>query len=177
MCESDAAREEHGKGQQHNRVDTKGCHRHWILRCGFGARCRRGRRRKFAVGPDCAVFEVLLFPDRHGALESVDGETASVECGGAVRGADGDEDAGFADFETSKTVDDGDAVDAIFFMKLGTDLTHFGEGHGFVSFVVEIKSKAIVGLIANESVEGDDGAVFWRANVADESGHVDGLAK
>ncbi len=33
-----------------------------------------------------------------------------------------------------------------------------------------------MGLIADETVEGDDGAVFGRADLADESEHVDGLA-
>ena len=33
-----------------------------------------------------------------------------------------------------------------------------------------------MGLIANEAVKGDDGAVFRGSDVADESGHVDGLA-
>ena len=74
---------------------------------------RRGGR-QFAVGPNGAIFEILLFPDGDGAFEGVDGEAAGVEGGGAMRGADGDEDAGFADFQAAETVGDGDAVDGEF---------------------------------------------------------------
>lgn len=149
---------------------------HWILGCRFGARCRRGGGREFAVGPDGAVFEVLLLPDGNGALEGVNGEAAGVESGGAMGRADGDEDAGFADFEAAETMNDGHAVDAIFFVELGADFAHFGEGHGFVGFVIEIERGAVVGLVADETIEGDDGAVRGRAHVAAEGGEIDGLA-
>jgi hypothetical protein len=138
--------------------------------------CRRGCGRKFAVGPDCAVFKVLLFPDGHGALEGVDGEAASVKGGGAVRRADSNEDAGFGDFEAAEAVHHGHAMDAVFFVELSADFAHFGEGHGFVSFVVEVKSGAVVGLVADEAVESDDGAVLGSADVAGQRGHVDRLA-
>lgn len=138
--------------------------------------CRRGRGREFAVGPDRAVFEVLLFPNGHGSLEVVDGEAASVKGGGAVRCADGNEYAGFTDLEASEAVDHGDAMDAIFFVELNADFAHFGEGHGFVGFVIQVKSRTIVRLIADETVESDDGAIFGRAHVMGQRGHVDGLA-
>lgn len=88
----------------------------------------------------------------------------------------GNEDAGFADFEAAETVGDGNAMDEIFFAELSTNLAHFSEGHGFVGFVLEVERGAIVGLIADEAVEGDDGAVFGGADLADESGHVNRLA-
>ncbi len=72
-------------------------------------------------------------------------------------------------------MDDGHAMNGEFFVELGGDFSHFGEGHGFVGFVVEIERGAIVGLIADEAVEGDDGAIFGSADVADEGGHVDGV--
>ena len=139
----------------------------------------RGRRwggRKFAVGPDGAVFEVLLFPDGDGALQGVNGETASVKGGSAMSRADSDKDAGFADFEAPQPVDYGYQVDTVFFVELGADFAHFGEGHGFVGFVVEVESRAVVGLITHESVKGNGGAIFWRADVAYKGGHVDGFA-
>ena len=139
-------------------------------------RCRRGCGREFAIGPDGAVFEILFLPDGNGALKGVNGEAAGVKGGSAMRGANGYEDTGFADFETAEAMNDGDVVNGESFVQLGGDLVHFGEGHGFVSFVVEIESGAIEGLIAHEAVKGDDGAVFGSADVADESGHVDGIA-
>jgi len=93
-----------------------------------------------------------------------------------MSGADGDEDAGFADFEAAEAMDDGHAVNGEFFVHLGRDFSHFSKGHGFVSFVVEVESRTIVGLIADETVEGDDGAVFRSSDFADEGGHVDGVA-
>ncbi len=139
-------------------------------------RGRRGCGREFAIGPDGAVFEVLLFPNGDGALKGVNGEAAGVKGGSAMSRADCDEDAGFADFETAEAMDDGDAVNGKFFVQLGGDFSHFSKGHGFVSFVVEIERRAIVGLIADEAVEGDDGAVFGGADFADESGQVDAVA-
>ena len=139
----------------------------------------RGRRRcgrKFAIGPDGAVFKILLFPDGDGALEGVNGEAAGVKSGTAMRGADGDEDAGFADFEPAEAMDNGNAVNDEFFVELGSNLLHFAQGHGFVSLVIEIEREAIVRLIADEAVKGNDGAVFGSTDVAHKSGHVDGIA-
>src|SRR6266850_396310 len=139
-------------------------------------RGRRGCGREFAIGPDGAVFEVLLFPDGDGALKGVNGEAAGVKRGGAVSGADSDEDARFTDFETAEAMDDGNAVNGEFFVELGRDFSHFGKGHGFVSFVVEIECGPTMRLIADEAIKGDDGAVFGGADLANEGGHVDGIA-
>ncbi len=73
-------------------------------------------------------------------------------------------------------MDDSNAVNCEFFVQLGRDLPHFSEGHGFVSFVVEIERAPSVRLIADEAVKRDDGAVFGSANFADKGGHVDGIA-
>src|SRR6266446_931289 len=176
LAECDGGEEQRRDGEEQSGVGAKGCHRNWELRCRFRAWRRPGYGGKLAVGPDGAVFEVFFLPDGHGALEGVDGEAASVKGGGAVGGADDDEDAGFADLEAAEAVDHGDAMDAVFFVELRADFAHFGEGHGFVGFVVEVKGWAIVGLVADETVEDDDGAVFGRAHVAGERGHVDRLA-
>ena len=149
---------------------------HWELRCRFCARGRQGRGRKLAVGPNGPVFEVLFFPDGDGALESIDGEAARVEGCGAVRRADGDKHTGFANFEPAEPVGHGEAMDAIFFVKLRADFAHLGERHGLVSFVVEIERRAVVGFVADETVEGDRGAVFGCAHVVNKPGRVDALA-
>src|SRR5260370_33182925 len=110
---------------------AKGRHRHWELRCRFRVWCRRGCGREFAVGPDRAVYEVLFLPDGDGALERVNGEAAGVKGGGAVRGADGNEYAGFTGLEAAEPVEHGNAVDTVFFVKLGSDFADFGQRHGF----------------------------------------------
>ena len=157
-------------------MGAKRCYRHWELRCRFRARCRRGCGRQFTVCPDRAVFEVLLFLNGHGALEGVDGEAAGVKGGGPVRRADGNEYAGVTDPEAPEPVDHGDAMDRVFFVELNADFAHFGEGHGFVGFVVHVESRTIVGLIADETIESDGGAIFGRAHVAGQRRRVNGLA-
>jgi hypothetical protein len=93
-----------------------------------------------------------------------------------VRGADGNEYAGVTDLEAAEPVNHGDAVDSVFFVELNADFSHFGEGHGFVGFVLQVESGTIVGLVADETIESDGGAVFGRAHVACQRGYVDGLA-
>ena len=83
-----------------------------------------------------------------------------------MRRTDGYEHAGLADFEASKAVDHGDAMDAVFLVELSADFPHFREGHGLIGFVIQVQSRAIVGLVADETIECDGGAVFGCANVA-----------
>jgi hypothetical protein len=92
-----------------------------------------------------------------------------------MRCADGDEDACFADVEAAEAMDDGDAMDWKLGVHLGGDFADLGEGHGLVGFVVEVERGATVRLVANAAVEGDDGAVFAGAHVADKRCRVNGL--
>ena len=73
-----------------------------------------------------------------------------------MRGADGDKYAGFSDFEAAQAVDDGHPMDAELFVELRGDFSHFGQGHGFVGLVIEVERGAIVGLIADEAIEGNE---------------------
>src|SRR5216684_3814579 len=137
---------------------------------------RRCQRRDFAFGPDSAVLEILLFPDGHGFLEGVNGKAASVEGGAAMRRTDSDEDAGFADFEASEAVDHGEAMNGKVAANPRADITHRGEGHRFVSFVLEIERGASGGMIADNAVEDDHGAVFGGLDVFDKLRGADGSA-
>ena len=91
--------------------------------------------------------------------------------------ADGDEHAGFADLQAAEAMNDGHAIDGEFLVEQLADFAHFGEGHGFIGFVVEIQGAAAMGLVANETVEGDDGTVGVGAHLADDSGCVNRRAK
>src|SRR5260370_29591498 len=153
-----------------------GCHRHWEIRWWFRARCRHRCGGQFAIGPNGAICEVLLLPNGHRALEGIDREAASVNGGGAVRRANGYEQAGFTDFKAPEAVNHGDSMNTVFIVELRADFAHFGQGHGFIRLVIEVKSRAIVGLIANEAIESDNGAVFRGTHVANYRGHLDGLA-
>lgn len=92
-----------------------------------------------------------------------------------MRSANSYENARFSNFEPAKAVDDPHAVDRVFFVKQLADFAHFRKGHRFVRFVNEIERGPVVGLIADEAIESDDGAVAGGANVTDKSSHVDGL--
>ena len=93
-----------------------------------------------------------------------------------MRSADSDKDAGFANLEAAQAVNDGDAMNAVFFVKLSGDPSHFCEGHGLVGFVFEIQRGAIVRLIADEAIEGNDGAVFRCAHMIDQRMRINRLA-
>src|SRR6266576_2869533 len=121
------------------------------MQVSLAASPRAREREEFPISPDCTIFEILLLPDGHGTLERVDGEAASVKGSGAVRRADRDKYAGFADLEAPEPVNHRDTMDAVFFVNLHADFAHFREGHGFIGFVVEVQSGAVVGLIADEA--------------------------
>ncbi len=132
---------------------------------------------QFPISPDGAVLEEFLFPDGDDALEGVDGEAAGVEGASAMRSTDGDEDAGFTDFEATEAMNDREAVDGEFFVDGVANFTHFGNCHGLVGFVFEIESTATVGFVADKSVERDDRAIVVCADVASNRGCVDRSAE
>src|SRR5258707_10811875 len=86
-----------------------------------------------------------------------------------MRRADRDKHAGLRNFETAEAVRNGYAVDGELGVNFGGDLMHFSEGHRFVGFVVQVQSRAAVGLIAYTPIEGDDSAVRAGANMVDRS--------
>ena len=51
-------------------------------------------------------------------------------------------------------MNDRDPMNAVLLVKLGRDFAHFGEGHGFVRFIIEIERGSVVGLIADEAMDG-----------------------
>jgi hypothetical protein len=129
---------------------------------------------QFSVGPDGAIFEELLLPDGDGALEGVDGEAASVKGCGAMGGAYGDEDAGFADFKAAEAVDNSQPMDGEPFVDGVADLANFREGHGFVGLVFEVECTAAVRFVAYETVEGDDGSIVVSADFVGNCRALDG---
>ena len=93
-----------------------------------------------------------------------------------MRGADGDKHAGLSNLEAAKAVDDSYTMDAILFAELSGNFAHFGKRHGLVGFVVKVKRRAIVGLVADETVEGHDGAVLGGAHMVDQGPRINRLA-
>ena len=68
--------------------------------------------------------------------------------------------------QAAEPMGDGNAVDGELRAGGGGNFVHLGNRHGLVGFVVEVERAAIVGLIADAAVEGDDGAVGGRADVS-----------
>ena len=110
-----------------------------LLRCRFRRPCFQRSGRYFAVRPHSSILEILLLPDRNGALEGVDREPASIESSWPMGGTDGDEHTGFSDFEPPQSMRNGQEVNRKFFVDVRGDFADFSEGHGFVSFIVQIK--------------------------------------
>ena len=88
--------------------------------------------------------------------------------------ADGNENAGFANFEAAEAVNDSDAMDSEFLMEQLANLSHLGEGHRLVGFVVEIQGATTVGFVTDKPIEGNDGTVLGSADVTNDCVHVDG---
>src|SRR2546430_11919106 len=79
----------------------------------------------FAVRPNSAVFKVFFLPDGDGALESVDEPATRVECGGAMRRSDDDENTGFADFDPPQAVHDCGVANLKVLERSGNERSHF----------------------------------------------------
>jgi len=90
-----------------------------------------------------------------------------------MRGADSNEDAGFADFEAAEAVNDGDPIDGEFSVDQQANFFHLGEGHWFVSFVLQIQGASPVRLIADKAIEGHNRPILAGTDVADNRRRVD----
>ena len=89
-----------------------------------------------------------------------------------MRGAYRDIHAGFSDFEAAEAVDQGDAMDGKVIVEIRGDLLDFGESHGLVCFVLEVEGAAVFGMVADESVKDNHGAIPVAANISRESDWV-----
>jgi len=87
-----------------------------------------------------------------------------------MRGADRDEDAGLADFQPPKPMNDSDPVDRETTVNVFHDFPHLSKGHGFVSFILQIKRGSSVRVVAHTPIEGCDSAVFIGSHFAGDSG-------
>ena len=84
-------------------------------------------------------------------------------------GAYGDVHAAFSNFEPAETVNQGDAMDGKVIVEVRGDLLNFGESHGLVCFVLEVEGAAVFGMVADESVKDNNGAIFIAANIGCKS--------
>src|SRR6185295_10744757 len=108
--------------------------------------------RAFTFHPNLAVCENLFLPNRHGAFEFADGPLAGLERGAAVRRADGDDDAGLADFGATSAMDDADVRDLETLVGLASESFELAERHWRVSFVDQMKGAASARPLARVTV-------------------------
>ena len=87
--------------------------------------------------PDRSVGKVLLLPDRGTRLQLLDRVARGVECGAAVGGGRGDDDARLAHRHSPDAVDDRQATDVKSFGDLLADRAQHVERHLLERLVVE----------------------------------------
>ena len=75
--------------------------------------------------------------------------------------------------QAAETMDDGDVADAESVAGLARELVHLSQRHLFVGFVVKVEGLAAAGVVADDAVEDDDGAVLAVLGGGDEWGGVD----
>ena len=90
-------------------------------------------------------------------------------------GAYRDVHAGFPNFEAAEAVDYRDPMDEEVIMDVGGDPLNFGQSHGLVCFVLEVEGAAVFGMVADESVKDNNGAIFIAANIRCQSERVYGF--
>ena len=83
--------------------------------------------------------------------------------------------AGFSNFEPAETVNHGDAMNGKVIVEVRGDLLNFGQSHGLVCVVLEVEGAAVFGMVADESVKDNNGAIFIAANIRCQSDRVYGF--
>src|SRR5205823_9574385 len=108
------------------------------MRDVFNLRWRKMLRKRFAVRPHRAVFEMFFLPDRHRSLKRVNQPSTGVESSGAMRRENGDQNAALADFDSPKTVHDCGITNGKTLLRLRRKLPELLHRHALVSVVLEI---------------------------------------
>src|SRR5262249_38898677 len=121
--------------------------------------------REFPISPDRTIGKKLLLPDRYSFLQCVDCVTASLEGSRTMRRTHSNENASFADLETTQTVDHRHTSNRVVGVKVRGDLLHFGESHGLVRFIFQIYCHPAVGVVANAAVKRGDSAILVCTNM------------
>src|SRR5882762_14005 len=146
------------------------------LRAGWSRLRGNLRGKGLAVGPDGAIDEVLLFPDRNCALEGINQPAAGLEGRTSMSRRYNDEDAGFADLQASEAMDYFHIADFEFGQGLEGKFLHFLERHGLVGFILQVQRLATASVVADDALEDGGGAVFGTLEDIGDGCGVDGVA-
>ena len=92
-----------------------------------------------------------------------------------MRRACGNPYTGLAYLDTSETVNDGQAMNRKFCADLRANLAHFSQCHRLVGLVLEVKRAPSLKVVAHETIENHDGAVFRTFQILEKLAHLDWL--
>src|SRR6185436_15702218 len=115
-------------------------------------------------------------PDGDGAFEFPYGPLARFEGGASMRGADGDHDAGLADFHPPRAMHDANVRDVELLVCLLTQPLHLRHGHRFVGFINEVQRATTFCPFTSIAVEGDGRATLWQYHPARDRADIEGLS-
>src|SRR6185312_16630551 len=85
--------------------------------------------------------------------------------------------AGFADLQVAEPVHHGDATDGVIARDVGSDLRHGLDSHGLIAFGFEEPRGTAFGVIARDSLEVDERAVFGAQKFPRDGRAVDRLSR
>src|SRR6202789_2369697 len=134
------------------------------------------RRKRFAIGPNCAIFEIFLLPDGNGAFEGVDEPAASVKGRRAMGGRRNHQHACLADLQPPQPVNQGYVANLELLQRLLGQRFHLLEGHSLIGLVVEIERPAPARLVAHHAFEEYGCAIFAALEVGQNLLRVNRLA-
>jgi hypothetical protein len=127
--------------------------------------------------PDLAVREVLLFPDGHHTLQTVDPLQRGLERRPAMRRRHHDRDAGFPDQDASEPVHYGDPADGKTRRNFAADANHQLDGHRLVTIVIQVVRQAAVRIVADHAFEGDHRAILSPQQLVGDLARDDGVPR
>src|SRR5436853_4177574 len=130
-------------------------------------------RGTFAFDPNLAVCENCFLPNRNGALQFANCPLAGFKISTSVWGADGDNDAGVADFQAAGAMNDADVGDVESLVSLFTQSFHLAQGHRLVGFVNEVERAAAAGPFARIAIERHRRAAFGENHATSDRADVD----
>src|SRR5690348_1547323 len=128
------------------------------------------------LSPHGTAHKKLFLPDGHCTLQGIDCVPAGLECRGAMRRNNGNQNARFADFQAPEAVHDRKAPNRELLPDLSADFTDFRPSHGFVSFVFQVKRLLAFEIISDEAIEDYKGTIFGGLKSVDDLLRINGLS-
>src|SRR4051812_3349411 len=116
--------------------------------------------KRLTVRPHGPICKMFFLPNRYSLFESVYQPTAGVESRSAMCGKDRNEDAAFANLETSQAMHDGDVPDGELLKRPRSQFPQLLECHVFIGVVIKIQGPPATAVVSNNAIENDDSAIL-----------------